>query len=121
MERYAVSSVGNGIGGGLVYNAVHHRRALVDATMVHHTNSAISVLFEPAEDGLRFIVMMEELLFRTVSECGVPTIVCFFLLFRGTKAMDGLTEAINALVRHNEHIERDIDHILQLLNQRRNE
>ena len=58
---------------------------------------------------------MEEFILKTVSDCGVPTIVCFFLLFRGTKSMDALTDAINSLVRHNEHIERDIDRILQIL------
>lgn len=61
---------------------------------------------------------MEEFILKTISDCGVPTIVCFFLLFRGAKSMDGLTAAINSLVRHNEHIERDIQRILHILEQR---
>lgn len=58
---------------------------------------------------------MEELILRTVSECGVPTIICLFLMVRGTKSMDELTAAIRELVRHHDRIEADIARILRIL------
>ena len=51
---------------------------------------------------------MEEMLFRTVADFGVPTVVCFFLLFKGTKSMDALTASINELIRSNARVEQSL-------------
>ena len=60
-------------------------------------------------------MIMEEMLLRTVTDFGVPTMVCFFLLFKGTKAMDALTASINELIRSNERVERSVLKLEQLI------
>ena len=51
---------------------------------------------------------MDEMLLKAIAEFGVPTIICFFLLFRFTKSIDALTDAINNLVKSNTQVVSDV-------------
>ena len=44
---------------------------------------------------------MEDLILKGLMDFGVPTIICFYLLFRFTKSIDGLTAAINDVIKYN--------------------
>ena len=51
---------------------------------------------------------MDDIIIKTLSEFGVPTLVCFFLLFKGSKSMDALTHSINELVQSNGRVENSV-------------
>ena len=61
---------------------------------------------------------MEEMIFKTMAEIAVPSVICFYLLFKHTKALEDNTKAtqaqanaINNLVNQYEKMHDDLKDI----------
>lgn len=60
----------------------------------------------------RFLIggeVMEELVVKSIATIGIPGAICFFLLIKFSRSIDGLTDAINKLVAENQKIYMNIE------------
>ena len=55
---------------------------------------------------------MEESLLKTVSDIGISGAVTFYLLFKFSKSIDGLTRAISELIKQNALQNENLKHFI---------